>query len=99
MLTSKKSKFCIRNGSLSLILDHVYIISFTFSFRFIKQYEETGKSFRVMNRYNVNTVDQKVFRFFINLEERSVSTAIKYKNCAQIFVPSKNKNPIRYTDI
>ena len=30
-------------------------------------------------------------------EERSVSTAIRYKKCVQIFVSSVNKNPIRYT--
>lgn len=29
-------------------------------------------------------------------EERSVSTAIRYKNCAQIFVSNVNKNTIRY---
>ena len=32
-----------------------------------------------------------------HLEERSVSTAIRYEKCAQIFVSSVNKNPIRYT--
>ena len=31
-----------------------------------------------------------------HLEERRVSTAIQYKKCAQIFVSSVNKNPIRY---
>ena len=33
----------------------------------------------------------------IALEERSVSTAIRYKKCAQTFVLSVNKNPIRHT--
>ena len=38
------------------------------------------------------------YRFVMyHLEERSVSTAIRYKKCAQIFVSSVNKNPIRYT--
>ena len=32
-----------------------------------------------------------------HLEELSVSIAIQYKKCAQIFVSSVNKNPIRYT--
>ena len=31
------------------------------------------------------------------LEERSASTAIRYKNCAQIIVSNINKSPIRYT--
>ena len=31
-----------------------------------------------------------------HLEERSVSTAIRCKKCAQIFVLSVNKSPIRY---
>ena len=38
------------------------------------------------------------YRFVMyHLEERSVSTAIHYKRCAQIFVLSVNKNPIQYT--
>ena len=32
-----------------------------------------------------------------HLEEGSVSTAIQYEKCAQIFVSSVNKNPIWYT--
>ena len=32
-----------------------------------------------------------------HLEERSVSTAIRNKKCAQTFVSTVNKNPIRYT--
>ena len=37
------------------------------------------------------------YRFVIyHLEERSVSTAIRYKKCAQIFVVDVNKSPIRY---
>ena len=32
-----------------------------------------------------------------HLEERGVSTAIRYKNCAQILVLSVNESPIRYT--
>ena len=31
------------------------------------------------------------------LEERSVSTAVRYEKCAEIFVSSVNKNSIRYT--
>ena len=31
-----------------------------------------------------------------HLEERGVSTAIPYKNCAQILVLIVNKSPIRY---
>ena len=30
------------------------------------------------------------------LEERTVSAAMQYKRCAQIFASSVNKNPIRY---
>ena len=30
------------------------------------------------------------------LEERSISDAIRYEKCAQIFVSSMNKNLIRY---
>ena len=32
-----------------------------------------------------------------HLEERSVSAAIRYKKCAQMFVSSATENPIRYT--
>ena len=32
-----------------------------------------------------------------HLEERNVSTAIRYKKCTQIFVSRVNQNPIRYT--
>ena len=32
-----------------------------------------------------------------HLEEGSVSTAIQYEKCAQIFVSRVNKNPIWYT--
>ena len=38
------------------------------------------------------------YRFVLyHLEECSVSTAIRYKKCAQIFISSVNKNPIQYT--
>ena len=49
----------------------------------------------VMDRYGT---DQKaiLYKGNIILEERSVSTAIQYKNCAQILVLSVNKSPIRY---
>ena len=32
-----------------------------------------------------------------HLEEHNVSTGIRYKMCAQIFVLSVNKSPIRYS--
>ena len=48
-----------------------------------------------MDRYGT---DQKAILYNGNiiLEERSVSTAIRYENCAQILVLSVNKSPIRY---
>ena len=38
-------------------------------------------------------------RVLAALEERSVSTAIRYKKCGQIFVSSVVKSPIRYTNV
>ena len=53
-------------------------------------------------RVHIRKIVQKVtslqisFRY-VSLRRGSVSTAIRYEKCAQIFVSSVNKNSIRYT--
>ena len=68
---------------------------------FFHSYQEF-LSVLIQYRVHIRKTIQKVtslqipFRY-VSLKVRSISTAIRYKKCAQIFVSSLNKNPILYT--